>query len=72
MQDEVKAKFRAFADRFKADQAVLDTGMNGADLHSIAGMLEGVVEIQEIDLASIGVAGNLRPLVGMDWLTDPR
>lgn len=62
MDDEVKAKFRAFADRFGSGDPVLDTGLTGADLHRIAGMIEDLVEIPEIDLGSLGGFGNLRPL----------
>lgn len=68
MEDEVKAKFRAFADRFAKDAPVLDTGLTGVDLHGIADMLEGVVAIPEIDLGSFAGLSNLRPLVGMDHL----
>lgn len=72
MDDEMKAKFRAFASRFGGDDAVLDTGLKGVDLHRIADMIESVVEIQEIDLGSLGGFANLRPLRGMDWLAEPR
>ncbi|CAM8655406.1 hypothetical protein [Sphingobium cupriresistens] len=70
MEDDKKARFRAFADRFGKDEAVLDTGLTGADLNCIASMLEGVVEIPEIDLRNMGGFVNLRPLNGMDWLAE--
>ena len=72
MDDEKKARFRKFAERFGKDEAVLDSGLVGADMRYIASMLEGVVEIQEIDLRDPRTFGfgNLRPLAGMDWLTE--
>jgi hypothetical protein len=70
MQDETKAKFRAFADRYGKDEAVLDTGLTGKDMHDIAKLLESVVEIEEIDLNNLGFM-NARPLHGMDHLVRP-
>ncbi|QNG46163.1 hypothetical protein [Sphingobium yanoikuyae] len=62
MEDDVKAKFRAFADRFAKDAPVLDTGLVGADLHEIADMVESVVGITEIDLRDLGRFCNLRSI----------
>jgi hypothetical protein len=50
MRDELKIRFRAFADRFSKDEEVLDTGLQGRDVHAIASMLENVVAIREISL----------------------
>lgn len=62
MDDGVKAKFRAFANRYLNDGPVLDTGLTGADLRDIADLLETTVEIQEIDLGDFARFGNLRPV----------
>lgn len=69
IQDETKAKFRAFADRYGKDEAVLDTGLTGKDLADVACLLESLVEIEEIDLNNLGFR-NFRPLHGMDHLVD--
>lgn len=69
MQDETKVKFRAFADRYGKNEAVLDTGLIGGDLHAIAKLLESVVEIEEVDLSNLGFT-RARPLHGMDHLID--
>lgn len=71
MDEEVKAKFRAFADRFGRDEAVLDTGLKGADLHHISAMMHDLIEIPEIDIGTLGGFGNLRPVIGMDHLVPP-
>lgn len=70
MDNEVKAKFCAFADRLKADDDVLDTGLKGADFHQVADAIRDLVLIPEIDLGSFAGLGNVRRLVGMDHLVD--
>lgn len=69
IQNETKAKFRAFAERYSKDEAVLDTGLTGEDLGDIARLMESVVEIEEIDLNNLGFR-NFRPLHGMDHLVN--
>lgn len=70
MQDEVKAKFRAFAERFDKAEAVPNSDLTGADLQEIAALIDGVVEIQEINLNDFPGFTSVRPLHGMDHLVD--
>ncbi len=50
MDDALKARFRAFADSWNAEDQVDDGGLTGADLKIIADQLEGVVLIERITL----------------------
>lgn len=45
MDEQTKARFRQFADSWNDDDQVDDSGLTGADLKTIADMIEQVVMV---------------------------
>ncbi|WP_156029349.1 hypothetical protein [Sphingobium sp. DC-2] len=50
MDDELKARFRQFAERWRDDETVDDSGLTGRDLKVIAARLERLVAVRYASL----------------------
>lgn len=53
LDDAAKARFRQFADSWADDDVVDDSGVTGADLKAIAGMIEVVAVVPTLDLRAL-------------------